>query len=122
MRKNIFIIIRFRGVKVKVEDLVAGVISPLPQYNDNLLIKAKFQGVRSLQDLAAHQVACSIRNNTVCLEHLPIPNLTKKVVAKFVATGNMPGKMLSLYWESEKEREIELRGRGEGGGNFTQLV
>eukprot|EP00092_Neocalanus_flemingeri_P029125 GFUD01031613.1.p1 GENE.GFUD01031613.1~~GFUD01031613.1.p1 ORF type:complete len:181 (+),score=56.78 GFUD01031613.1:54-596(+) len=114
MRKNIFIMIRFRGVKVKVEDLVAGVISPLPQYNDNLLIKAKFQGVRSLQDLAAHQVACSIRNNMTCLEHLPIPNLTKKVVAKFVETGNMPGKMLLLYWEREKEkkREIELRRRG----------
>eukprot|EP00092_Neocalanus_flemingeri_P051873 GFUD01060457.1.p1 GENE.GFUD01060457.1~~GFUD01060457.1.p1 ORF type:complete len:163 (-),score=43.98 GFUD01060457.1:8-496(-) len=94
MRKNIFIMIRFRGVKVKVEELIAGVISPLPQYNDNLLIKAKFQGVRSLQDLAAHQVACSIRNNLVSLEQLLIPRLAKKVVTKFVETANMP----LLYW------------------------
>eukprot|EP00092_Neocalanus_flemingeri_P036943 GFUD01040217.1.p1 GENE.GFUD01040217.1~~GFUD01040217.1.p1 ORF type:complete len:166 (-),score=35.84 GFUD01040217.1:171-668(-) len=52
-------------------------------------IKAKYQGVRSLQDLAAHQVACSIRNSIVSLEQLPIPSLTKKVVGKFVDTANM---------------------------------
>eukprot|EP00092_Neocalanus_flemingeri_P096111 GFUD01122324.1.p1 GENE.GFUD01122324.1~~GFUD01122324.1.p1 ORF type:complete len:151 (+),score=43.27 GFUD01122324.1:51-503(+) len=52
-------------------------------------IKAKYQGVRSLQDLAAHQVACSIRNSPVSLEQLPIPSLTKKVVGKFVETANM---------------------------------
>eukprot|EP00092_Neocalanus_flemingeri_P040529 GFUD01044135.1.p1 GENE.GFUD01044135.1~~GFUD01044135.1.p1 ORF type:complete len:166 (-),score=43.14 GFUD01044135.1:133-630(-) len=61
----------------------------LSQYNDDLLIKAKFRGTRSLQDLAAHQVACSIRNNLVSLERLPIPKLTKKVVAKFVETANI---------------------------------
>eukprot|EP00092_Neocalanus_flemingeri_P051872 GFUD01060455.1.p1 GENE.GFUD01060455.1~~GFUD01060455.1.p1 ORF type:complete len:155 (-),score=32.83 GFUD01060455.1:91-555(-) len=52
-------------------------------------ITAKYQGVRSLQDLAAHQVACSIRNSPVSLEQLPIPRLTKKVVGKFVETANM---------------------------------
>eukprot|EP00092_Neocalanus_flemingeri_P054712 GFUD01064472.1.p1 GENE.GFUD01064472.1~~GFUD01064472.1.p1 ORF type:complete len:157 (-),score=36.59 GFUD01064472.1:61-531(-) len=52
-------------------------------------IRAKYQGVRSLQDLAAHQVACSIRNSPVSLEQLHIPSLTKKVVGKFVETANM---------------------------------
>eukprot|EP00092_Neocalanus_flemingeri_P091877 GFUD01116566.1.p1 GENE.GFUD01116566.1~~GFUD01116566.1.p1 ORF type:complete len:137 (+),score=34.12 GFUD01116566.1:54-464(+) len=55
----------------------------------DLMIKAKFQGVRSLQDLAAHQVACSIRNSPVSLEQLPIPSLTKKVVGKVVETANI---------------------------------
>eukprot|EP00092_Neocalanus_flemingeri_P095825 GFUD01121933.1.p1 GENE.GFUD01121933.1~~GFUD01121933.1.p1 ORF type:complete len:167 (-),score=40.44 GFUD01121933.1:107-607(-) len=54
-----------------------------------LLVVAKFQGIRSLQDLAAHQVACTIRNNLVSLEQLPIPKSTKKVVAKFVETANI---------------------------------
>eukprot|EP00092_Neocalanus_flemingeri_P040525 GFUD01044131.1.p1 GENE.GFUD01044131.1~~GFUD01044131.1.p1 ORF type:complete len:157 (+),score=41.66 GFUD01044131.1:54-524(+) len=88
MRKNIFIMIRIRGVKWKVKNL-EDAKRPLPQYNDDLLIKAKYQSVRSLQDLAAHQVACSIRNNLVSLEQLPIPSLTKKVVTKFVETANM---------------------------------
>eukprot|EP00092_Neocalanus_flemingeri_P106986 GFUD01137296.1.p1 GENE.GFUD01137296.1~~GFUD01137296.1.p1 ORF type:complete len:152 (-),score=6.65 GFUD01137296.1:126-581(-) len=51
-----------------------------------LHIKAKFQGVRSLQDLTAHHVACSIRNNLVSLEQLPITIVTKKVVTKFIET------------------------------------
>eukprot|EP00092_Neocalanus_flemingeri_P054713 GFUD01064473.1.p1 GENE.GFUD01064473.1~~GFUD01064473.1.p1 ORF type:complete len:175 (-),score=43.52 GFUD01064473.1:91-615(-) len=55
----------------------------------DLMVKANFQGVRSLQDLAAHQMACSIRNSPVSLEQLPIPSLTKKVVGKFVETANM---------------------------------
>eukprot|EP00092_Neocalanus_flemingeri_P023545 GFUD01025533.1.p1 GENE.GFUD01025533.1~~GFUD01025533.1.p1 ORF type:complete len:124 (-),score=17.37 GFUD01025533.1:145-516(-) len=50
------------------------------------VIKAKFQGIRSLQDLAAIQVARSIRNNLVSLEQLPITNVTKKVVTKFIET------------------------------------
>eukprot|EP00092_Neocalanus_flemingeri_P040526 GFUD01044132.1.p1 GENE.GFUD01044132.1~~GFUD01044132.1.p1 ORF type:complete len:163 (-),score=32.52 GFUD01044132.1:161-649(-) len=54
-----------------------------------LLVVAKFQGICSLQDLAAHQVACTIRNNLVSLEQLPIPKSTKSVVAKFVETANM---------------------------------
>eukprot|EP00092_Neocalanus_flemingeri_P091873 GFUD01116562.1.p1 GENE.GFUD01116562.1~~GFUD01116562.1.p1 ORF type:complete len:152 (+),score=36.97 GFUD01116562.1:54-509(+) len=85
MRKNIFIFIR--------------ALRPRWARQDNkywykykgyyLQIKAKYQGVRSLQDLAAHQVACSIRNSPVSLEQLPIPSLTKEVVGKFVETANM---------------------------------
>eukprot|EP00092_Neocalanus_flemingeri_P023543 GFUD01025531.1.p1 GENE.GFUD01025531.1~~GFUD01025531.1.p1 ORF type:complete len:137 (-),score=36.48 GFUD01025531.1:96-506(-) len=70
--KNIFI--RIRGVQ---------------RYNVDILIVAKFQGIRSLQDLAAHQVACTIRNNLVSLEQLPIPKSTKRVVAKFIETANI---------------------------------
>eukprot|EP00092_Neocalanus_flemingeri_P091875 GFUD01116564.1.p1 GENE.GFUD01116564.1~~GFUD01116564.1.p1 ORF type:complete len:146 (+),score=37.92 GFUD01116564.1:54-491(+) len=75
MRRSIFICIR--GVRCGM------------RWDEYQNIIAKFQGVRSLQDLAAHQVACSIRNSPVSLEQLPIPRLTKKVVGKFVETANM---------------------------------
>eukprot|EP00092_Neocalanus_flemingeri_P040530 GFUD01044136.1.p1 GENE.GFUD01044136.1~~GFUD01044136.1.p1 ORF type:complete len:166 (-),score=33.36 GFUD01044136.1:133-630(-) len=78
-----------RSMRVRLWKSVKSGHSRNTQYNDDLLIKAKFRGTRSLQDLAAHQVACSIRNNLVSLERLPIPKLTKKVVAKFVKTANI---------------------------------
>eukprot|EP00092_Neocalanus_flemingeri_P087801 GFUD01110864.1.p1 GENE.GFUD01110864.1~~GFUD01110864.1.p1 ORF type:complete len:179 (-),score=38.59 GFUD01110864.1:21-557(-) len=46
--------------------------------NTAMIVMAKIQGVRSLQDLAAYQVACSPGTN---LEMLP--KLIKKVVSKF---------------------------------------
>eukprot|EP00092_Neocalanus_flemingeri_P104407 GFUD01133729.1.p1 GENE.GFUD01133729.1~~GFUD01133729.1.p1 ORF type:complete len:173 (-),score=38.09 GFUD01133729.1:27-545(-) len=52
-------------------------IQTLP-YNFVMTIMAKIRGVRSLQDLAAYQVACSPGTN---LEKLP--KLIKKVVSKF---------------------------------------
>eukprot|EP00092_Neocalanus_flemingeri_P096110 GFUD01122323.1.p1 GENE.GFUD01122323.1~~GFUD01122323.1.p1 ORF type:complete len:148 (+),score=44.64 GFUD01122323.1:51-494(+) len=79
MRRNILIFIRGVRLRRGRQD------SPMTVTR----IKAKYQGVRSLQDLAAHQVACSIRNSPVSLEQLPIPSLTKKVVGKFVETANM---------------------------------
>eukprot|EP00092_Neocalanus_flemingeri_P018430 GFUD01019945.1.p1 GENE.GFUD01019945.1~~GFUD01019945.1.p1 ORF type:complete len:170 (+),score=39.92 GFUD01019945.1:52-561(+) len=48
--------------------------------NTAMIVMAKIQGVRSLQDLAAYQVACSHGTN---LERLPIPKQIKEVVSKF---------------------------------------
>eukprot|EP00092_Neocalanus_flemingeri_P096168 GFUD01122391.1.p1 GENE.GFUD01122391.1~~GFUD01122391.1.p1 ORF type:complete len:162 (+),score=38.78 GFUD01122391.1:49-534(+) len=48
--------------------------------NTVMIVMAKIQGVRSLQDLAAYQVACSHGTN---LERLPIPKKIKEVVSKF---------------------------------------
>eukprot|EP00092_Neocalanus_flemingeri_P069394 GFUD01085033.1.p1 GENE.GFUD01085033.1~~GFUD01085033.1.p1 ORF type:complete len:165 (+),score=36.17 GFUD01085033.1:50-544(+) len=48
--------------------------------NTGMIVMAKIQGVRSLQDLAAYQVACSHGTN---LERLPIPKKIKEIVSKF---------------------------------------
>eukprot|EP00092_Neocalanus_flemingeri_P051392 GFUD01059757.1.p1 GENE.GFUD01059757.1~~GFUD01059757.1.p1 ORF type:complete len:162 (-),score=36.06 GFUD01059757.1:20-505(-) len=48
--------------------------------NTVMIVMAKIQGVRSLQDLAAYQVACSHGTN---LERLLIPKKIKEVVSKF---------------------------------------
>ena len=53
--------------------------------NYNILVWAKFHSVRSLQDLAAYQVACSIKSRTN-LEQLPVPPLVKRIVGKFMET------------------------------------
>ena len=73
LRKNLFLMIRGMERKDQFGGRIIGSIK----------VKAKFQGVRSLQDLAAYQVSCCVpsRNN---LEELPIPPLVERVVVKFI--------------------------------------
>ena len=71
---------------VKVEDLGMFEKLSLRNYNENLLVMAKFQSVRSLQDIAAYQVACSLRNSQ---EQIHIPYLVRKGVNKFMITRNI---------------------------------
>ena len=72
LTKNLFLMIR--GMKRK--DVFGFIII------GSIMVKAKFQGVRSLQDLAAYKVSCCVSSRSN-LEELPIPPLVKKVVAKF---------------------------------------
>eukprot|EP00092_Neocalanus_flemingeri_P039753 GFUD01043292.1.p1 GENE.GFUD01043292.1~~GFUD01043292.1.p1 ORF type:complete len:165 (+),score=45.51 GFUD01043292.1:49-543(+) len=65
---------------MKKENLNDDEKQKLLPYNDWFVGFAGIQGVRSLQDLAAYQVAESYGTN---LEMLPIPKLLKKVVSKF---------------------------------------
>eukprot|EP00092_Neocalanus_flemingeri_P091874 GFUD01116563.1.p1 GENE.GFUD01116563.1~~GFUD01116563.1.p1 ORF type:complete len:188 (+),score=40.58 GFUD01116563.1:29-565(+) len=96
LRRNIFIFLRgVRTSRGRQE-------SP----RTAIMIKAKYQGVRSLQDLAAHQVACSIRNSPVSLEQLPIPSLTKKVVGKFVVTANMITQHVTYENQKYEDKKI----------------
>ena len=50
-----------------------------------IMIFVKFHSfrVRSLQDLAAYQVACSVKSK-INLEQLPVPPLIKRIVGKFI--------------------------------------
>eukprot|EP00092_Neocalanus_flemingeri_P096167 GFUD01122390.1.p1 GENE.GFUD01122390.1~~GFUD01122390.1.p1 ORF type:complete len:168 (+),score=29.36 GFUD01122390.1:49-552(+) len=66
------------GVKKGNLEEVQKYIQSVP--NTFMIVMAKIQGVRSLQDLAAYQVACSHGTN---LERLPIPKKIKEVVSKF---------------------------------------
>eukprot|EP00092_Neocalanus_flemingeri_P039752 GFUD01043291.1.p1 GENE.GFUD01043291.1~~GFUD01043291.1.p1 ORF type:complete len:170 (+),score=45.55 GFUD01043291.1:49-558(+) len=65
---------------MKKENLKDDEKQKLLPYNRFFVGFAGPQGVRSLQDLAAYQVAESYGTN---LEMLPIPKLLKKVVSKF---------------------------------------
>eukprot|EP00092_Neocalanus_flemingeri_P007764 GFUD01008383.1.p1 GENE.GFUD01008383.1~~GFUD01008383.1.p1 ORF type:complete len:169 (+),score=47.27 GFUD01008383.1:361-867(+) len=65
---------------MKKENLTDNEKKTLLPYDHVLMVMAKIQGVRPLQDLAAYQVAKSHGTN---LEMLQIPNLLKEVVSKF---------------------------------------
>eukprot|EP00092_Neocalanus_flemingeri_P041033 GFUD01044677.1.p1 GENE.GFUD01044677.1~~GFUD01044677.1.p1 ORF type:complete len:153 (+),score=29.52 GFUD01044677.1:146-604(+) len=63
-----------------------------------ILVLARFHSVRSLQDLAAYQVARSVSENN--LEKLPIPKTVKARVARLLQTVDQSEeyKRKNLFW------------------------
>ena len=74
-----------RGVSGMKRNLyfVIGGVDNRPHRFCGMMVKAKFKDVRSLQNLSANQVACSVRCRHN-LENLQVPSLVKRIVGKLI--------------------------------------